>query len=333
MKLVVFFLVNLVILAAVLWVFGPREPVEAPVAFDVDLLGSDIDAYLERVEADVPELRPGAEKQVIWADPGTKARTPISIVYVHGFSASLQEIRPVPDRVAEALGANLYFTRLAGHGRNGPAMLDGSVPAWLADVSEAMAIGRAIGDRVVVIGTSTGGTLATIAAFDPLMAERLAGLVLVSPNFAVNVRFASLLTMPWGRQLLPRILGPERQFEPRNAAQAEWWTTAYPTAALAPMAAAVAEAARMPYATATVPVLAVFSDADQVVRAERTREVLAAWGGPVTLAPLLMGPADDQFAHVVAGDIVSPGQTDRAVTAILDWIETLPSPPPSSPSG
>ena len=34
-------------------------------------------------------------------------------------------------------------------------------------VAEAMAVARRLGDQVVLVGTSTGGSLATIAAFDP----------------------------------------------------------------------------------------------------------------------------------------------------------------------
>ena len=58
------------------------------------------------------------------------------------------------------LGANLFYTRLTGHGQDGAAMAEGSVNAWINDYAEAMAIGRAIGDKVVVIGTSTGASLA-----------------------------------------------------------------------------------------------------------------------------------------------------------------------------
>jgi len=32
---------------------------------------------------------------------------------------------------------------------------------------------------------------------------------------------------------------------------------------------------------------------------------------------------DDQYSHLIAGDIVSPGQNDAAVRTILDWIAGL----------
>ena len=59
-------------------------------------------------------------------------------------------MRPLPDKVAAALGANLFYTRLTGHGQDGAAMAEGSVNAWINDYAEAMAIGRAIGGKVEI---------------------------------------------------------------------------------------------------------------------------------------------------------------------------------------
>src|SRR6202007_3384630 len=103
-------------------------------------------------EAEVTDIRPGLQKEIVWADPASRARTPLAIVYVHGFSASKGEVRTLPDRAAAALHANLFYTRLTGHGEDSDAMAKGSINAWVNDYAEAIAIGRAIGDRVIVIG-------------------------------------------------------------------------------------------------------------------------------------------------------------------------------------
>ena len=71
------------------------------------------------------DIRPGLQKEIVWANPATKTKTPLAIVYIHGFSASKGEVRPLPDKVASALGANLFFTRLTGHGEDGAAMAEG----------------------------------------------------------------------------------------------------------------------------------------------------------------------------------------------------------------
>ena len=125
---------------AALWLFVPRPGVDREISFDPARLPADLDAWVQQSEQQFSDIRPGDGKRIIWA--GAKgAQTPLSIVYIHGFSASPAEIRPVPDEVARALGANLFFTRLTGHGRTGAAMLDATAEAWLADMAEAMEAG------------------------------------------------------------------------------------------------------------------------------------------------------------------------------------------------
>ena len=309
-------------LVGLLWLILPREPVDTVIDFDPATLGTDLDAYLAAREADVPNLVPGTQKRIVWAgDPG--ARAPLTVLYLHGFSATSEEIRPVPDRVAEALGANLVFWRLAGHGRDGAAMAEPVAGDWIEDTAEALAVARAAGDEVLVVATSTGGTLAAVAATDPALSEGIAGIVLVSPNFRIRPAAARLLSLPGVRWWGPIIAGEERAFQPINDAQARYWTTRYPTVATVPMAALVDHARALDYGDVTIPLLVLYSEEDRVVSPGTTRDVVAGWGGPVTLAPQVLGPADDPFDHVLAGDIMSPGMTGSVVARILAWAETL----------
>ncbi|MEM9012795.1 MAG: alpha/beta fold hydrolase [Pseudomonadota bacterium] len=313
----------LVALGALL-LFGPREPVRGPIALDETAIAADPAGYLAWRERDVPDLRPGAEKRVIWADPAAPGRTARVVVYLHGFSATSEEIRPLPDDVAAGLGANLVYTRLAGHGRDGDAMAEATVPAWMTDVAEALAVARAIGDEIILIGTSTGGTLAMLAAFDPRMDADLRALVLISPNFGVQSPLAPVLTLPFARWIVPAIGGARRSFEATSPAHAAWWTTDYPTVAVVPMAAAVQAARALPLARGALPLFVAFSPDDAVVDPAATRAVAQAWGGPVRLQSVVMGEGDDPSAHVIAGDIMSPGQTAGLTAAILDWLAALP---------
>jgi alpha-beta hydrolase superfamily lysophospholipase len=302
--------------------FGPREPVDREIAFDAAALPAELDPWLAEREGALPGLRHSAQKRIVWAGAAGE-RTPLSVVYLHGFSASAPEISPVPARVAEALGANLFLTRLTGHGRDGAALAEARAGDWIEDTAEAMAIGRRIGARVVLIGTSTGGTLAKLAAHDPDLSEGLAGVVFVSPNFRINRLGASLLTLPWARDWLPVAMGAERGFAPVNAAHAANWTTRYPSEALVPMAALVAHVRRLDPARAEAPALFLYSEHDKVVSPSAVLRMAAEWGGPVELRRFVMGPGDDPADHVLAGDILSPGQTDRAVSVIAEWAGAL----------
>jgi len=316
------FLMVIPIIMVGLWLWGPREPASLAIDRDRIAIPAEIDAYLLQQEGRHADLIEGVEKRIIWArEPQT--RTPLSIVYIHGFSASSEEIRPVPDRLATALGANLHFARLTGHGRGTAAMGDGTVTAWMQDVGEALEIGRSIGERVIVIATSTGGTLAAAAALDPVNMANISGIIFVSPNFGINNRAAALLTWPLSRHWVPWILGDTRDNEPRNARHAQFWTTRYPTVALMPMAAIVKAVADADFSGVSVPALFYYSADDQVVDPERTVAFARGWGGPVTLAEIVLQDGDDQFSHVIAGDIVSPQQTEPAVQAMLAWIRGL----------
>ncbi|MGB3408189.1 MAG: alpha/beta hydrolase, partial [Jannaschia sp.] len=293
----VWILLGLVVAVTALWIVGPYEDVDTDIAFDAETLPEDIDGWLADREGRVKNLRPDSAKKVLWAGaPGR--RTALSIVYLHGFSASPWEIRPVPERVAEALGANVFFQRLAGHGRDGPAMAEPDAGDWLEDVAEAMEIGRRIGDRVIVIATSTGGTLAGILAADPSLSDLrrdLAGVILVSPNFRVANPAGDLLSWPGARYWVPLIAGETRSFAPQNTRHARHWTTEYPTVALLPMQALIDHAERLDWAAATVPALFYFSPDDTVVDAGATREVTRAWGGPVTGEDVTLADGDDAY--------------------------------------
>ena len=108
--------------------------------------GADLlEAYVADREARYPDIVPGAEEVILWADPADPRPTEFVVVYLHGYSANRQETAPMADRVAEALGANLFYARLTGHGRSGPAMVDGTVDAWANDGVRSLRIARALG--------------------------------------------------------------------------------------------------------------------------------------------------------------------------------------------
>jgi len=308
------------VLVAVLFVAGPYERVELEAGFDPDRLSAGIDRYLGNQEARLDDIRPGNEKRVVWYGLEEVPTAP-SVVYFHGFSASSGDMRPVPERIAQALGANLVLTRLRGHGRDGAALADATAGDWMRDAAEALAVARAAGHEVVVIATSTGGTIAAVAAHDPALMRGVKGMVFVSPNFGVNDPLAPLLTFPAARYWLPLI--PTRSLKPRNALQARNWTTEYPISALLPMAALVRHARRLDYGQIGLPALFYYSDEDQVVRAAETDRIAAEWGGPVTRARPVPGAGMDINAHMIAGDILSPANTDEAVKVILDWVHGL----------
>ncbi|MEQ9259318.1 MAG: alpha/beta fold hydrolase [Roseovarius sp.] len=312
----------LMLVVAGLILFGPYEEVPRPTPFDHARLSGGVTAHITAREAQARNLRRGNEMRVEWYGL-EDVPTDLAIVYIHGFSASSEEIRPVPDLVAEGLKANLVFTRLSGHGRDGAAMEEPRAGDWLADTAEALAIGRAVGHEVIVIATSTGGTLAAVAATEPELMRDVKGIVFVSPNFGINSPAARLLTWPAARLWLPLVAGGTRSFEPLNPLQEQNWTTRYPIRALLPMAALVKYARGLDYGAVRLPALFYYSPEDAVVDARATDRLRARWGGPVTHAAPDLGEGVDPSAHVIAGDIVSPANTGAAAELILEWARGL----------
>ena len=298
---------------------GPRVAVDTTVTFDASRIGSDVAAHVAAREAGVPVLRPDAAREIVWADPQARTRTPLALVYVHGFSASRGEIRPVPDEIARQLGANLFFTRLTGHGRDGAAMAEASVQAWVDDYAEAIEIGRRLGERVVVVAASTGGGLATWAATRPDLSRDVAALVLVSPNYRVRGRGGFLLTGPWGGRLARLVWGEERGFTPVNEAHGRLWTTRYPTSAVLPMMALTRLARTADVEAIRVPALFVYSPHDEVVDAAVTARVAARWGAQAD--SVVIARSDDPQNHVITGDARSPSTNAFVIAAVIGWLK------------
>jgi pimeloyl-ACP methyl ester carboxylesterase len=292
------------------------------VSFDANVLGENLNSYLMVQEKKFNDITIGVQKRVIWADKVGK-KTPLSIIYIHGFSATSEEIRPVPDQIASALKANLYYTRLTGHGRSPMAMAEPNVADWMSDMAEAIAIGRKIGQRIIVISTSTGSTLSATAALNPIFSRDISGFIFISPNFGINNPFAKLLTWPAARWWVPLIAGKMRHSTPRNKQHSKFWTTTYPTIAAIPMAAIVKAVTEQDFSKVTIPALFYFSLEDKVVDPEATKNMTRKWGGRKKIINVTMTEQDDKYSHIVTGNIVSPNQTDYTVRETIKWISSL----------
>ncbi|WP_185983183.1 alpha/beta hydrolase [Aureimonas mangrovi] len=314
-------LLILVVAACLIWSFGPREPVDATIRFDPAVIGPDPSAYIAAEEAQVPGLEPGAAKEIVWAYPASRARTPLAIVYIHGFSGDRREMAPVPQEVARRLGANLFLTRLSGHGRGLAALAEPSANDWLNDLAEALAIGGRIGERIIVLATSNGGALATWGASVAHLFDEADGLVLFSPNYRLRDWRAPLLTMPYARQVTELLTGGSFVMPLADPLPGGPDTVTLPSAALLPMAALSAKVRGLDFEAINLPALFAYSPNDRIVDPLETERVIARWGGPAEI--LLVPQTSDPTGHMLAGDMFSPGTTQMVVDTVTSWIERV----------
>ncbi len=295
----------------------------APLVYDVpdpELL-DDLDDYLRNREALVAErsgLVPRTQKRIVWQTEGQA--TDIAVLYLHGFSATRQELAPLPEAVANALGANLFETRLAGHGLERDALVGVTAEDWLVDAAEALAIGARIGRQTVLIGASTGATLGIAMADQPL-AQSVAALILISPNFAPRDPAARWLTRPGGALIVRYVIGDSYSWTPHNQTQARYWTTSYPTVTLVEMMRLVDYAeAELPL-TLDAELLMLISQRDTIVSPGAALEAFAKIDAPAKRL-IEMGQVGDPAQHVLAGHILSPETTDTVVEHIVTFVSS-----------
>ncbi len=154
------------------------------------------------LRSDSPMVAQGAD-----AIPDSlKHRTEYAIVYLHGFLASQGEGAPMHRDIARKFGCNLYLSRLAEQGIDTvDQMVNLTADEYWESAKQALAIGEQLGKKVILIGTSTGGSLALqLAATFP---DSIAGLILLSPNIAIHDPNAWVLNNHWGLMIARKVNG------------------------------------------------------------------------------------------------------------------------------
>ena len=128
-----------------------------------------------------------------------------------------------------------------------------------------VAIGQKIGEHVVLVGMSTGATLAVEQAFERQAFAEPSVMILMSPNFMPLRKEARYLTGPFGRLIARAIVGITYSFPVENPKHGEYWTTSYPSDGLVPMMDLVNYTNSLNLSKLHVPTLLLFTRLDQLV--------------------------------------------------------------------
>ncbi|MCE1199100.1 MAG: alpha/beta hydrolase [Marinilabiliales bacterium] len=188
------------IILVVAYLAGPEMP-KPLLEKRLPEVGSDVAGFVyTREHQPGVVVRPGCEAKIIWANDSLRQQTEYVLLYLHGFSASRREGYPVNETFASRYGCNAFLPRLADHGLVTSEPLLGMTPdaLWLS-AREALAVAGKLGKKVIIMGCSTGCTLALQLAAD--FPESIAGLILYSPNIQIKQKTAVLLGGPWGLQI------------------------------------------------------------------------------------------------------------------------------------
>jgi esterase/lipase len=291
----------------VIYFLGPKPP--KPVLKEVLPTVASInalDASIAAMEA-THQIKPNNQAKIIWAD-SSKTQTEYAIVYLHGFSASQMEGDPVHQNIAKQFHCNLYLARLAEHGIDTTEdLMNLTAEKYWESAQLAYAIGKQIGKKVILMSTSTGGTLALqLAANYP----EIAGLILYSPNIEIFDPSAPLLNNPWGLQIGRTVLKSNYvDIKYKDSAYPKYWNSHYRIEAVVALQNLLeATMTETTFKKIHQPVLALYyykdeANQDNVVKVNAIQKMMQQIATPSNLKMEMAIP--NAGNHVLASPIVS----------------------------
>ena len=210
-----------------IFLLGPK--IEKPIIFKdlpkIKLSINEVKSWIHQKELKFINIKEGNESRIIFYDSVPK-KTNLSIVYLHGFSGSSQDGSPVHINTAKKLKSNIYLPRLYAHGLNSDEpLLEYTGEKYLDSAREALAIGKIIGEKVILMCTSTGCSAAlALAANHP----QVSALVMYAPNIRITHPLDFVATLPWGLYIVRLVEGGKYHYITNTWEDKEkFWTTKY----------------------------------------------------------------------------------------------------------
>ena len=302
-------LILILLLLVIGYLLGPK-PDSSEFPTDLPYVPGDtasLSQYIANKES-THNIRPDNHARIVWANDSDKQKTAYSIVYLHGFSASQAEGEPAHRDIAKKFGCNLYLSRLAEHGIDTTEPMQKlTVDKYWESVKEALAIGKQIGNKVILIGTSTGASLALKLAAEY---KDVHALVILSPNIEINDSNAWILNNPWGLQLARLILGSEYiESKDKRPICKQYWSAKYRIeAAVALQELLETTMTEETFQRVTQPLLMLYYYKDEInqdstVRVSAMKEMFGKLGTPVNKKRSVAMP--NAGNHVIASYIKS----------------------------
>ena len=283
-----------------------------------------IESYVRAHEAG-RNIKPDNEARIIWAGP-RQSLTEYSILYLHGFSASQAEGEPVHRYIAKKYHCNLYLSRLSEHGIDTTEKLVNLTADKLWEsAKEAYAIASRLGQKVIIMGTSTGASLALkLAATYP----EIHSLILYSPNIEIFDKNAWLVNNPWGLQVGKFVTGSDYILsEDTRPLYKKYWSYRYRVEAVAQLEELLETAmTKDVFHKVTQPVLMLYYYKDQVhqdsvVRVDAMLKMYAELGTPVNKKRAVAIPGAGHHvigSYIKSKDIESvKSETEKFIDEVL----------------
>lgn len=326
-KLKRYLLILLLILVAG-YLLGPKPP-KPELDKNLPSLPSSVrnlESYITEKEAGF-DVRPDNESRIFWANDTLKERTDFCLLYLHGFSASWYEGYPANAKFASYFGMNAYLPRLASHGlETEDALIDMTPDNLWESAKEALMVARSLGKKVIIMSTSTGGTLGLQLAAD--FPEYVDGLILYSPNIRINNPAAFLLSKPWGLQIGRKVTGGKYRItnEDFESKDCQYWYCKYRMEAVVYLQQLVdATMKKSTFSRVSTPVFLGYyykdeDNQDETVKVSAMLKMFEQLGTPPDRKVKVAFP--DAGDHVIACEITS-GSVDEVIRETLKFGEEV----------
>ena len=285
-----------------------------------------LESYISEKESEY-SVRPDNESRMFWVNDSTKNRTEYCLLYLHGFSASWYEGYPANLEFARHFGMNAYMPRLASHGLETEDALIDMTPDNLWESSkEALMVARSLGKNVIIMSTSTGGTLGLQLAAD--FPEYVDGLILYSPNIRINNSAAFLLSKPWGLQIGRKVTGGKYRTtnEDFNSKDCQYWYCKYRMEAVIYLQQLVeATMKKQTFSQVTTPVFLGYyykdeDNQDETVKVSAMLKMFEQLGTPADRKMKVAFP--EAGDHVIACELTS-GSVDEVIRETVQFGEDV----------
>lgn len=293
----------------IVYLFGPRpETPKYETALPAVPPVTELEKFIAAGEAQ-HKIKPNNEARIVWQNDSSKQKTAYAIVYLHGFSASQEEGNPVHRSIAKQFGCNLYLSRLAEHGIDtSEQLMNLTADNYWQSAKQALVIGKQLGNKVILMGTSTGATQAIqLAAAYP---EDIAAIILYSPNIAINDPNAWLLNDHWGLEIAKLVKGGNyNNPDDERPIYKQYWNKPYRLEAIVALEEMLESSMnKETYNKVKQPVLMLYyykddTHQDKVVKVSAMKEMFAALAADSTQKRAVALPNTGD--HVIASPIKS----------------------------
>ncbi len=275
----------------------------------------DVEKYISDVESRFDNIQKDREKKIFWAS-GINQKTDISIIYFHGFPSSRLEQSPVFENIAKSLGANIYFARFTGHGREADDFKEVTLNDWYNDAWEAWEIGKKIGDEVIIVSHSNG---APISAW---LCSNVApkAWIMTSPNFKPANPQAELIGLPWSKVIVKVLIGDYYDYKDKERLKKliHFCTFPYHSDALQPMYAGLSMLKNIDFSGFNFPILCLYTETDTIVSVDAIKRYFNKLGS--SRKQII---AIDKADHNLCGDVFGKQFSKQVEDLVVKFIKEI----------